>query len=87
MTTASMLPGVPYTVTRGSGALRLHKGQRVTVRTDGALTRSDGAVWTVGWSCYSFAVELDVAGIMERVAVLRRDADALERLAFPGEIE
>lgn len=85
MTTAEMLPGVPYLVTRGSGALGLHKGHSVTVQADGALTRSDGATWRTGWQGYSFAVEPDRAGIMERVAVLRRQADELERMLEGGE--
>jgi hypothetical protein len=78
MSPADMVPGVPYIVTRGSGALGLHKGERLEVREDGALSRPGGVCWLGGWRGYSFAVEIDRAGIMERVARMRADADALE---------
>jgi hypothetical protein len=78
MTPAAMTPGIPYLVTRGSAALGLHRGDRIEVREDGALCRPGGLCWVAGWSGYSFTVEEDRAGIMERVADLRRRADLLE---------
>ena len=78
MTPSAMTPGIPYLVTRGSAALGLHRGDRIEVREDGALFTSKGGFYISGWSGYTFTVEEDRAGIMERVADLRRRADLLE---------
>lgn len=80
MTPAEMQPGVPYLVTRGSGALGLRRGDRIEVREDDALCRPGGVCWIGGWSGYSFAVERDRAGIMERAAKLRAEAEKLEAM-------
>jgi len=87
MTPSEMLPGIPYIVTRGSGALGLHRGDRIEVREDGALCRPGGVCWIGGWSGYSFSVEKDRAGILERAAEIRAgaakmmvDADNLEAM-------
>lgn len=80
MTPAQMLPGIPYIVTRGSGALGLHRGDRIEVREDGALCRPGGVCWIGGWAGYSFGVELDRGGLLERVAKMRADADKLEAM-------
>ena len=76
MTPAEMRPGIPYIVTRGSGALGLHRGDLLTVRQDGALCRG-ASCWIAGWSGYSFAVEVDRGGVLERIAALRAEAEAL----------
>ncbi len=80
MTPSSMLHGIPYVVTRGSGALGLHRGDRIETREDGALCRPGGVCWIGGWAGYSFQVEIDRAGLLERVAMLRAEADKLEAM-------
>lgn len=77
MTPAEMRPGLPYIVERGSGALGLRRGDLVSVREDGALCRGS-ACWIAGWSGYSFSVEVDRGGLLEKIAGLRKRADELE---------
>ena len=79
MNSISMTPGIPYLVTRGSAALRLVAGHRVEVcRLTGALLMA-GGLRCNDWRCYSFSVELDRAGCLEKAVQLRTEADALER--------
>ena len=75
-----MTPGIPYLVTRGSAALRLVAGHRVEVcQLTGALLMA-GGLRCSDWRGYSFSVDLDRAGCLERAVLLRRQADALEAM-------
>ena len=79
MNAAEMEPGIPYIVTRGSAALNLIAGHRVDVcPSTGALLMA-GGLRCNDWRCYSFSVEEDPGGILEKAAQLRAEADALER--------
>jgi hypothetical protein len=94
MTPAAMLPGVPYIVTKGSAWAELRRGDRVQwVRDPSVLWSSAGeygVLQVTRKDIYymhgltrnpgSWEVEIDRAGIMERVAVLRKQADKLEGL-------
>ena len=79
MNSVTMEPGIPYLVTRGSAALRLVAGHRVEVcRLTGALLMA-GGLRCNDWRGYSFSVEEDRAGCLEKAVQLRAEADALER--------
>lgn len=78
MNAAEMEPGIPYIVTRGSGALRLIAGHRVEVcRLTGALL-SAGGLRCNDWRGYSFSVEEDRAGMLEKASRLIAEARDLE---------
>ena len=38
--------------------------------------------WVAGWRGYSFAVEVDRGGVLERVAALEAEAQELRRLLW-----
>ena len=78
MNSISMTPGIPYIVTRGSAALRLVAGHRVEVcRLTGALLMA-GGLRCNDWRGYSFSVEEDDAGILEKASRLIAEGKALE---------
>ena len=89
MTLADMVPGIPYIVTRGSAWAELRKGDRVELlsKSDAGclaptlkvLRNSVSHRW-FGSTIGSWEVALDRAGIMERVAKLRTEADKLEEM-------
>lgn len=92
MTPAEMLTDIPYIVTRGSSWAELRRGDRVEwVRDPNVVWSSVDAYsmlkvtrkateyrWGLTRGEGAWQVELDRAGIMERVAKLRKDADRLE---------
>ena len=77
MNAAEMIAGIPYIVTRGSAALHLVAGDRVGT---GSLIDQRG-VRRREWRGYQLNVEMDPAGCLEQAALLRRQADLLERIA------
>lgn len=89
MTPAEMRPGVPYIVTKGAAWAELRKGDKVqwdapegvTGRTRVLrVTRKEITHRWFGASLGSWEVEIDRAGILERVARLRAEADELEAM-------
>jgi hypothetical protein len=82
-----MVPGVPYIVTKGSSWAELRRGDRVKLltraesgcncKTIQVMRKQVSHRWFTS-SLGSWEVEIDRAGIMERVARMRADADALE---------
>ena len=78
MTSAEMQAGIPYIVTRGSAALGLVRGDRVERRSDGALLTGRGGFYRDGWAEYQLSVEIDRAGIMERITELETQIGTLK---------
>ena len=63
----------------GSSEVAWRSGHRVEVcQLAGALLMA-GGLRCNDWRCYSFSVEEDRAGILEKAAQLRAEAEALER--------